>query len=257
MNTVAGSKRVAGGVVRGRSRAATGPATLVSVAAIAVLIAVAASTSFGGDNNSNEPFLEPTAGPMTPREASDRFWSAVAHFGLTNYKYESLDEMTADADLIIRGRLIGITRQSIQSFEKNPLHESLAVPFGIVAIDEVLKGEPASQTAGEILVARLGIADLEPSSLPKEQLILFLNNYAQMRIDMGVDASSDADDNYLYAQPNGYQCVLREFDGAVALVPGPEGWEESMLGPFPSELDGAPIGEITAAISRVVGAVPE
>ena len=148
MNTVAGSKRVAGGVVRGRSRAATGPATLVSVAAIAVLIAVAASTSFGGDNNSNEPFLEPTAGPMTPREASDRFWSAVAHFGLTNYKYESLDEMTADADLIIRGRLIGITRQSIQSFEKNPLHESLTVPFGIVAIEEVLKGPGTSACSG-------------------------------------------------------------------------------------------------------------
>ena len=191
---------------------------------------------------------------MTPREASDSFWSGVASFGLTNYRYESLEEMTADADLVVRGRLVGVRMESIQSFEKNPLHESLTVPFGVFAIDEVLKGAPESKTPGEILVARLGVPETEASSLPQEQLILFLKNYAQMRNDLGVAASSDADDKYHYAQPNGYQCVLREFDGVVALVPGPEGWEESALGPFPSELDGVPIDEVASAIAREVGA---
>lgn len=244
-HSVAGPRRV----VQGRSRTSVAGLILVVVAAVAIAFAASASTPrvpspVGGTVSTSAPEDSGTA--LDPTEG---YWTSVSDFVLTNWRYESLEAMTEDVDLVVRGHLVGVVVKRIQSFEQNELHESLPSAFGIVEIDEVLKGKPASQTPGTVLVARLGVADAESASLPKESVILFLKSYAQMRRDAGVTPSKDAEDQYFYARPNGYQCLLREVDGRVALVPGPEGWAEA-LGPFPSELEGMSVSTVLAEIAR-------
>lgn len=190
---------------------------------------------------------------LTEAGSPEAYWLSVSDFGMYGYRYSSLAEIVADSHLIVRGRLVGSVDGTIQSFEENPLHKGLLVTFGVVAIDEVLKGVPASEAIGTILVARLGRAGVPESALPKEDVILFLKNYAQMRLDEGTAASADPRDRYYYARPNGYQGLLRVVDGRVAVIQGPSGWEDS-LGPFPSELGSRPIDQLFSGIAELVDA---
>lgn len=119
--------------------------------------------------------------------------------------------------------------------------------FGVVTVDEVLKGTPQAKMPGTILVARLAQRGLSEADLPAGEVVLFLNNYAQQRVESGAAPSKDPDDRYYYSRPNSYQGVLRNFDGVVEVVDVPRRWEE-FVGPLASRLDGKPFGEIVDRI---------
>lgn len=195
------------------------------------------------------PSAEPTSitGHMSPRERSDWFWEGVSAFGRYGFTYDSLAEITKDSHLVVLGRIVDTQRGQLESFEAPPEESGIGsthnVIFGVVAVDEVLKGEPEMKVAGQVLVARTGLPDLAAADLPQGQVLLFLKNYAQLREDEGVGPSSDADDRFYYSRANGYQCVLRDINGTTRIVDGPRGWEEA-LGPFPSQLDGRPFHEV-------------
>jgi hypothetical protein len=125
------------------------------------------------------------------------------------------------------------------------------VTFGIVSIDEVLKGTPEMQIPNAVLVARLGQLQQAAADIPDGEVILFLMHYPRMRAEAGVGASSDPNDRFYYARPNGYQCVLRNLVGVVRIVDGPDGWEDA-LGPFPAPLDGEPFADIVESIRTLV-----
>lgn len=174
---------------------------------------------------------------MTERERSDWFWSRVTHFGAYGFTYESLAEITADAHLVVRGRVIGRQDGQLELFDGTVTD----VQWGVVSVDEVLKGSPQGKTPGAILVEDLGNVEATVD-LPNGDVILFLKNYAQLRVDEGSAPSSDADDRYYYGRPNGYQCVLRNLDGQVG-VPKPFNWNGD-LGPFLARIDGQPFDDV-------------
>lgn len=205
------------------------------------------------------PSAEATPGASSPtadfREAerSNAFWEANSDFAPTNFRYASLAEMTGGSHLIVLGRVVGTEERELQPFEAGgPAPGGRRVIFGIVTIDEVLKGEAIARMPDAILVARLGATEQRAEDIPSGQVVLFLMHYPRMRAEAGVGLSADPNDRFYYARPNGYQCALRNLGGAVRIVDGPEGWEEA-LGPFPAPLDGEPFEDLLAAIRQTVG----
>lgn len=200
-----------------------------------------------------------TPGPASPMPAmaladeiaqSDRFWLAHSDFAPTNYHYDSLAQMTADAHLIVRGRLVGTHAGTLQPFNApDGMDDARRVIFGVVAIDEVLKGTPNTLIPGSVLVARLGACDQRPEDLPRGEVLLFLKNYRQMRLETGSGPSSDSNDGFYYARPNGYQGVLRNLGGVVRIVEPAEDSGELLEG-FPLQLNHEPFADVVAAVRQ-------
>ncbi len=189
---------------------------------------------------SSEPSPKAATIGMTERERSDWFWSQVTHYG--NYReFASLAEITKEAHLVIRGRVTGRVDGELELFSADVAN----VRWGVVTIDEVLKGSPIEKAPGSVLVEDLGAAAVS-SDIPKGEVILFLWNYAQLRVDVGNPPSRDADDRYYYGRPNGYQGVLRDLDGVVR-VPKPFNWNGD-LGAFLGRIDGEPYDEVVDRI---------
>ena len=183
---------------------------------------------------------------------SDRFWQAHSEFAPTNYHYDSLAQMTSDAHLIVRGRLIGTRAGELQPFDApDGMDGARRVIFGIVAIDEVLKGSPNTLIPGAVLVARVGASDQRPEDLPRGEIVLFLKNYQQLRLETGSGPSSDSDDRFYYARPNGYQCVLRNLGGDVRIVEPAEDSGEVLQG-FPGQLNHESFSDVLDAIRQAV-----
>lgn len=148
------------------------------------------STSDGASQSPSET--------LTDEELSDSYWNSITHFGAYGFEYRSLAEITHDSHLVVRGRVIDLTQGVLQAFEEGGPNGDMSVTFGMVAVDEVLKGIPEMRIEGRIEVARLGWAGMSASDLPQHEVVLFLKNYAQMRRDEGVETSEDAADNFYY-----------------------------------------------------------
>ena len=174
---------------------------------------------------------------LTAGEISEAYWEAVTVFAPTAFRYDSAAEIVADSHLIVRGRIVGVLEGAIEPFDHSYHLKTLPRMFAIVEIDEVLKGEPQGKTKGQILVDRLATVGMTELDLPKEEVILFLKNYAQERIDFGVEPANDPDDRFYYARPNGYQALLINRDGLLEAPAPPLGWGET-FGLFPAELSG-------------------
>jgi hypothetical protein len=195
----------------------------------------------------------PSATPLdglTEKQRSDFFWGKVTNFAVYGHTYDSLDEITRAAHVVVRGRVTDLRLGEVQPFGRD-LPDEMAQPypeiFGSVSIDEVLKGDPIMRTPGFIEVAGLGRSSMSVADLPEGEFIIFLMNHARQREERGLAASDDPDDRFHYERPNGYQCVLRNSNGSVDIIDGPEGWEEA-LGPFPSGLDGVAFDAIVKQI---------
>jgi hypothetical protein len=155
---------------------------------------------------------------------SDRFWAAMAFVGPTNFMYDSLADMTADADLVILGRVVGI-RVAGPLPARDPGGEHARIQrVGVVVLDAVLKGRPIMGDAGKVLVAGLVSSDRTEADLPREQFVIFLKNCGQLKLDAGRGLFNDDSDRLYYARPNGYQAVLRDINGAVRITESSEGW---------------------------------
>lgn len=195
------------------------------------------------------PTPEPLADDRSEKQRSDDFWNAVTTFAKFGYEYDTLAEMTLDADLVVLGRVIELKPGQIEQFDPDPEgpQGAMNVTFGIIAIDSVLKGEPEPKIEGQILVSRLGVRTMTAADLPGGRVIIFLKNYAQERLREGVPPSSDADDRFYYARPNMYQAVLRETDGLVDLIV-PPGLESVFKGTFLKGLDGREMDAVAEQI---------
>ena len=223
-------------------------------------IAMAVFVLACSDSRPSHPPTQPSRPPSPTATAaridlgevalSDAFWERNSEFVPTNYRFESLADIVADVHLIVRGRIVGTRDGELQSFGGSAMRR---VTFGVVAIDEVLKGEPVMQVPGMILVARVGDSNQDIHEIPAGEVILFLAHYPRMRAELGVAQSIDPDDRFLYARPNGYQCVLRNLGGVVRIIDGPGGWEEA-LGPFPAQLDREPFSDVVGEIRATVAA---
>lgn len=190
---------------------------------------------------------ETAVGP-TEQELSDQYWSSITHFGAYGFEYDSLAEMVRDSHLIVRGRVVELKPGETQPFEPGGPNGAIPVIFGIIAVDEVLKGVPEMKSEGRIMVARLGWSATSDSFLPKDEVVLFLKNYAQMRVEEGVKPSADSDDRFYYVRPNGYQCIFRNIDGRVSLIQPREDWEQVFAEWFPFELEGADFEDMVGEV---------
>lgn len=183
---------------------------------------------------------------MSEEERSDWFWTEVSDFGAYGQTYSSLADITRAAHLVVRGRLIDVIEGDVWPFGDD-LPAEFAKPypemFGIVVVDQGLKGEPIMRTPGTIEVAGLGAPGMTAADLPKGEFIIFLMNHALQREEGGRPRSPDENDRFHYERPNGYQCVLRLKDGVIDIIDGPTGWEEN-IGPYPSGLDGLTVESI-------------
>lgn len=188
---------------------------------------------------------------MAPAEVakSDRFWAASTFFGPTNFMYSSLEEMTADAHLVVVGRVVGIDMAGPLPVEDPGVEQARPMRFAVVAIDEVLKGSPNMKNAGKVLVARLLSTDQTEADLPRERFVIFLKNYQQLRVEFGKGLFNDDSDRFYYGRPNGYQTVLRNINGTVKLVEGSEG-EAAPQDEFPGPLAGESFEDVLDAIRQ-------
>lgn len=204
------------------------------------------------------PWAEPSfeVSSRTQREINRLFWDDVTSFARFSKTFKSLDDITQRSHLIVAGHLVGFSNGYFQPFGAD-LPPELASPipdiFGLVHVDEVIKGEPVSRVPGTVEVAGLGSPEMAPTEIPDSEFIIFLVNHAQQRIDEGVPASCDPDDRYHYERPNGYQTVLLENGDVIQIIQGPKGWEEE-VGPFPSDLDGEPVQSVEKKIAAVTAA---
>ena len=225
---------------------------LVGVVAILVaVVALGAGTSRPAPADPSLPAQEqdaPTAEADATSPSSGGYWDAVTRYAPTNFHYDTLDAIVADSHLIVRGRLVGISEGKIKPFDQSL--DDLPVVFAVVQVDEVLKGTPESEQTGVILVARLARADDSETDLPKDEVVLFLKNYAQMRVDLGA-APANEDDRYYYVRPNGYQAVLVNRDGDLFVPLPPADWGDS-FGTFPSDLNGTSFADVTDQIKSSV-----
>lgn len=198
------------------------------------------------------PTLEDAGLPTgTPRFSSDRavetdYWRNVSHFGRAGQTYSDVDDIASDSDLVIVGHLVGTQLGRVAPFSvPSGMDEPRLELFGVVAIDQVIKGKPADSGTGTVLVAGLGPED--SLDMPSGQFLIFLQNYADLREAYGVAPSCDPADAFLYARPNGYQAVVLIHDGRLSVIDGPKGWKEA-LGPFPSELEGTGLADVITRI---------
>lgn len=211
-------------------------------------------------NAQPSPGLVATA-PATPplnlseRERSERYWNAVTDYGLYGQRYDSLEDITRAVHLVIRGRVTGFQPGQIHPFASD-LGPRQTI-FGIVTVDEVLKGEPQMKVPGTVLVAELGWPDMTLADLPSGEAIFFLMNYAQQREEDGVAPSADENDRFYYARPNGYQAVLVNLGGRVEVPADPaDDWPSSFPSKFPARLDGVAFDEVAASVRDIVGDTP-
>lgn len=244
-----------------RPRARTHAPVAFSLAAVVVLVLLAGSESRGWGAGAGDTALPNALAVMPTGEGSapdaepalsDWYWAAMNSYVPSGFHYASLADITADSHLIIRGRVIGLSQGGIEPFDDTFYVKSMPVTFGVVAVDEVLKGSPESKAPGTILVARLAGGEMSETDLPQDEVILFLKNYAEMRRDFGALPAGDTDDRYYYVRPNGYQAVLRNRDGLVAVPSAPEGWWDQ-YGPFPSDINDLPFGVVASEVLQAAG----
>jgi hypothetical protein len=155
------------------------------------------------------------------------------------YDFGTLEEIAGGSHLIVVGRIVG-RASGTSDPEGFP-------QFGVIAVDQSLKGVPMSLDGQTILVKDLVVESISDEELPAGQVILFLKNYAQMRIDEGLPPAEDPNDTYQYFLPNRYQSFVRSVSGIVVIIDGPPGWW-AQYGPFPSDFDGRPVDALLAAI---------
>jgi hypothetical protein len=161
--------------------------------------------------------------------------------------------MVADSHLVVRGHIVGVTRGSIEPFERVAGFPDQPVLFSIVQVDEVLKGKPESRDPGQVLVARLTPSGYPVADIPKDDVILFLKNYAQLRADRKAEPAKSEDDRYYYGRPNGYQALFVNRAGVWYAPSGPEYWVDS-YGQFPWSLEGLQFDAVADQVRGIAAA---
>jgi hypothetical protein len=170
-------------------------------------------------------------------EASNAFWEQfydTCWFGaFPDEVSSSLAEITRDSDLVVRGRIVDIVPRGTNG-------------FAVVAITELLKGEPLSREPGtvEIRMSRGPDVDLLRSKIPAHDVIWFALHESTLDPDR---ASAPTSYRY-YATDYPQMSILRDINGKVQVIM--PNAIESALGRdhYPVPLDGT---RFEALVERV------
>jgi hypothetical protein len=222
---------------------------------VAAWLLFGCSSLAGADRSEAVATPAPISGASPNAEqqlVSDRFWAYATDYDNYGSVWESIDAMTNDVDLVVRGELIAVKTgersQYSAEFRKFP---PIPTTFGVVRVLEVLKGDAISHEPGTVEVVGLGWPDMTSKDMPSEEFLLFLNNDSAWRARLKEDPNPDGDDQYHYVRPNGYQAAFRNLGGVISLVEGPPGWQNA-FGPFPSQLDGTPYAQAVEMVRQAV-----
>jgi hypothetical protein len=189
--------------------------------------------------------------PLSDLERSDRFWRASTDYGPYEYEYTSLDEMAAEAHLIIHGRVVGLQHGLAHPYNDWPPY---GTTIALVEIVETLKGQPNTRVEGIIQVQNLGWG-MTDADLPGDEVVLFLFNDAALRKEYGVGLSDPENQPFRYVRPNPYQTALRIIDGEFRFLrPGRTDRGYRQL--FPAELDGRKVESLVNDIRKAVESHP-
>lgn len=207
-----------------------------------------------------EPSILPTAvpslatatpiNPSAEKARSDAFWEALVGVGaLYNFEYDSLADISADVDLIVRGRIADVYIAPDRTGE-----EELDTIWATVAVEDILKGEPITRNPGtiEVMLWFPGQWDTVRTNVPSEDALFFLMYDTADAIRRGDDIRNPEWSRYTYWRPND-QAVLRNIDGRVSVIARDEIIEEWGPDRFPVPLEGQPFDDVVsqaAALSR-------
>lgn len=187
--------------------------------------------------------------PLAPTERaeSDEFWESLIpmHCPFPEWYWESLEAMTADVELVVSARVVGVQNRYDRRYKSN-------VAVITFAIDEVVKGEPMSRVDGTVdLISYGGEPDHWhlKANVPDGKHLLFLMNSGEAEAESGRQPTDD--DRNSYFLPN-HQAVIRELDGLVSL------FEEQDDGPdnFPYQLHDRPFDEVVNEVREMVSRTP-
>jgi N-acetylneuraminic acid mutarotase len=189
-----------------------------------------------------DPQIYWLSAPLAPTERaeSDRFWEGLIpeQCPFPRRDWNSLDSMTAELEVVVRARAIGVRSRYDGRYDMN-------VAVVTFAIDELLKGKPMSHTEGTVdLVFYGGDQYRLGANMPDGEYLLLLMNLAD------VEGDGRPDDRSSYFLPS-YQTVLRELDGRVSL------FDVQDQGPvFLDELDGRVFDDVVDEIREIVSISP-
>jgi hypothetical protein len=171
----------------------------------------------------------------------DHFWAqflelSCVEFGMEDY-WDSVAQMSNDVEVVVVGHPVAV------SVRENPDRWG---EFAVidVAIDEALKGTPASAQPGIIEITDEGSGSWwsdypdghRPDvPIPAVTTLLFLRNEAAAQIRYGY--TPEPGDEYLYYMPGVHQNVLTELEGKVYVpqTPRMRRWYGNNFFPLPLE----------------------
>jgi len=169
---------------------------------------------------------------------------------LYDEEFESLSEMYEAVHVVLRGRIAGAyIGQEIIDEDGPP------IPLAFISITtgEILKGIPASVTAGQVEV-RLWPAgsnwDEIRNDLPDEEYLFFLYNDAEHRSDHDLPSDDAELEATTYFRPND-QAVIRELDGVVSTFEYFAAACQYGMDRFPLGLEGAAFEEVVQQVREL------
>ncbi len=174
-----------------------------------------------------------------------------------DHQFETLVDMTASVDLVVRGRILEVYvgEQWVGSDGAAP--EQFA--YARIEIGEILKGEPVSRNAGSVEVQLALVGDdweaPDQSFLPGHDHLLFLIHEATFREQIGKPARSSGIAPYAYFIPTA-ESVLRDIDGVVRLVER-DRFASAYGDHFALALHGRDFSELVEEVGRVADQVVE
>jgi len=178
-----------------------------------------------------------SASPYTPVD----FWAGVAPGGFNDEHYDSLDQMTKAADLVMVGTVTQIRQDPSRHTGLSPSDGAFAqLDFNV---EEVLSGAPQVSSSGAIIVELFmtdpGQYDRFSAGLPTERVLIFLRNKAVEAKQNGWP-DEGPDTGHLYYRVVSDQGIVRDVDG-LAVAPDDEGG-------FLSDINLKTFDEVVAAI---------
>jgi hypothetical protein len=160
-----------------------------------------------------------SASPLSALDRSNIFWDNLTGGDYAPY-FESVSALANDADLIIIGHVTEV--------QFGVMVDGWEVGRASVSIDEVLKGEPQTLTAGAITLQTVPAYDRQATidNLPSHANLFFLWYAPALMERLGQPPEEQQASLYLYNIVNGKEGLVRNIDG-IARVLDPQDEIES------------------------------
>ena len=174
------------------------------------------------------------------------------------WDYNSLEDMTADVDLVVRGRITGVYVGEMWRF--NDFEPPAPHIYASVELTEVLKGLPLSRIPGaiEVTLAVVGFEfDVDALQIPSEEYLWFLRHDAGWRAEIGKPPVQSAIAPFAYFRPNFHQTVLRNEGGAIGIIRKNDVVNAYGNRIFPLGLEGRTFANTLADVRSAVIAAPD